>query len=266
MNLPQKKVIDASLLTEFRSHQSRLNREAEKRATVLAWVASEGYSTTEILQKLLNLSRPQTYQTMKKLERDGLVTLQTVERGLLGKNTVWFVTQHGATLAMDPNAERIDIFTFQPGRVSPLTLNHVIDCQRARLAAQAAGWKNWITDKQCRTRAALDEPAKEKRVKWLKIPDAIASDPDGVIVAIEIERTPKKPSTYAETLAEYVQMMHSNVIHRVDYVFPDPLLVPRVARIFKEIKSIKIQGQDVPITPAILSRFRFTALANWPQK
>lgn len=240
-------------------------RVADKRQRVLSWLSSESYSTSEILQMLLGLSRPQAYQTLKKMERDGLVRLETVERGLQGKNTIWVITPHGATMAADPDAERFEVDYYEAGRVSPLTITHSIDCQRARLAAAASGWREWVSEKQCRSRAAAEEPDMSKRVKWVKVPDAIATDPAGAIVAVELERTAKTPKRYAGIVAEYLQMMHAQVIHRVDYVCPDPVLVPRLARIFQEVKTVKIKGQDVQITPAILSRFRFTALANWPQ-
>ncbi len=260
-------------MEEVKKDVSRLifNRDEQqkvidsKRERVLQWLGAEGFSTAEIMGLVLNLSRAQTYQTLKKMERDDLVKLEKID-GLAGKGTVWTITPHGALIGSDPTAESFKVDYFEIGRVSPLTIAHHTDCQRVRLVAESAGWKDWIGEKQCRARATKEEPDKSKRLKWLKIPDGIATDPAGAVVAIELERTAKTPKRYAGILAEYMQMMKAGAIHRVVYICPNPAFTPRIARIFKDISTVKIGGQDVAVSPSVLSRFSFVTMGDWPNK
>ena len=105
--------------------------------------------------------------------------------------------------------------------------------------------------------------------KWLKAPDAVATNPKGLRVAIEIERTIKSRKRYEKIIGLYLQMIRAGLIKRVDYVTPDPAVAPRLAAVIRSLQTVLVgpeQGpsQRVSITDAHRERFNFYSLEDWP--
>jgi hypothetical protein len=234
------------------NHADRSTRIEAKRAAVLGFLAYEGYTTAPVLELLLGLQRNAVYRTLKAMERDGLVRGQSVA-SLGGPVTVWGLTPHGAIARLDPEAEDFNPTYFEPGRVSPLTVMHTIDVQRARLFLTAQGWTDWKTDRQ------LHEVAKAQPKTWLKVPDGFGIAPDGARVALEVERTFKTIKRYEAVMASYLQMVRAGTIDRVQYLCPTKTEVnaARMQRVFQSIKAVPVAGQRVELRPDHYARFSF---------
>lgn len=97
-----------------------------------------------------------------------------------------------------------------------------------------------------------------------KRPDAIASNAEGQIVAIELERSIKTLRRYETIFSIYLQMMKRDEYSQVHYVCPDSKFAPRLERMFSLIKSVPVAGERVPINEKHRARFPVYALDNWP--
>ncbi|MCB5207799.1 MobC family replication-relaxation protein [Methylovorus mays] len=221
-------------------------RIQEKRTLILEWLKGEGYSTTSILCRVLGLKDRATRLTLGRMAADGLVSLHEVE-GLGGAVKIWGITAHGAAMAAD--ITNPDFTYFEPGRLSQSTIQHSLAVQEARLHLVEHGWRNWITDRQCHQLHARDG--------WLKIPDALATDPEGKYVAIEVERTFKTIKRYQSIISSYLQMVAARKIERIDYICPIQGMAPRLEALFQSIRTVPVKGQTAAITKEHLSNFRF---------
>lgn len=132
-----------------------------------------------------------------------------------------------------------------------MTIQHYLDTQRARLAAEHAGWTAWIPGNRL-----------AKNIK--KRPDAVATHPSGHRVAIEIERSIKTIKRYEAIFAAYLQMIKAGDYAMVHYVCPDATFAPRLSRLFQLIQAVPVVGERVPITDKHRARFPVYALQNWP--
>ena len=97
-----------------------------------------------------------------------------------------------------------------------------------------------------------------------KRPDAIALNPEGQTIAIELERTIKTLKRYEAIFSIYLQQMKRDEYFQVHYVCPDASFAPRLERMFTLIKSVPVAGERVPITERHRARFPVYSLDNWP--
>jgi hypothetical protein len=222
-------------------------RVQNKRTLLLDWLKGEGFSTTQILCQVLSLKDRATRLTLDRMAQEGLIEQHEVS-GLGGSIRIWGITPHGAAVAVDPNNP--DFSYFEPGRLSPSTIQHALAVQQVRLEFSRRGWTQWQTDRQCHQLEASNG--------WLKIPDAVAMDPQGKLVAIEVERTFKTLKRYQAILANYLRMAAQQKIDRVEYVCPLPGMASKLELMFCSIKTVPVQGQVVAIKPEHLDRFTFT--------
>ena len=96
-----------------------------------------------------------------------------------------------------------------------------------------------------------------------KIPDAIATSPAGMRVAIEIERHIKTPKRYEEIISAHLQSISKKLWREVHYLTPDGLAT-RVAKAFENVKSVPVNGDRVQLEQIHRDRFRFYELHAWP--
>lgn len=133
-------------------------RAAEKDGAILRWVAEERYSTAAILGQLLGLSKTPTHAALRRLVRQQ--ALATEELFVEGRLCVLYIcTPHGLALTGS------DSPAYQLGRTNPTYVPHRLAIQRARLAAEAAGYTAWT---HC---GGL------KAAGWKKVPDALCTNP-----------------------------------------------------------------------------------------
>lgn len=227
--------------------QSRTERQeaiARKRAIVLSWLKAESFSTAPILSEVLGFGKAGTHKTLHDMRRAELVDVHLVPAGA-GELQIWGLTPHGSGMAVDPDDADPDWSYFEPGRVSPLTIGHALDVQRVRLALTRDGWTEWCSDRDCH------------KLNLPKIPDALARDPSGQVVAIEVERTLKTQKRYRDIAAIYLQMARAGAVDRVQYVCPMPGMAQRIARLYSGLEYVVVKGQRIDLRMEHHERFTF---------
>ncbi len=222
-------------------------RIAEKRSLILDWLKTEGHSSCEILSQVLGMKGQGAHNTLKAMERDGLLRSEDLPTGYK-KQIIYGLTPHAAALASDFSNDVI-INYFEPSRVSAWTIQHSLSIQRLRLNLEAVGWTSWKSDRQCKREG--------QQSQWLKVPDALAINPQGERVALEVERTYKSLKRYPDITAAYLQMLKQGHIAKVHYYCVGQCNSDKMMQIFQNIKQVKIQGQLVALQPHHYQQFSF---------
>jgi hypothetical protein len=223
------------------SHQQKLGRAQEKRSTILRFLADgELYMTADVAMSLLNVSRPVAAATLKALEAQKGLKSETLlipdDSGQPRLTRIFGITQTGrAVVDADPNAP-----VFELGRTNPFWVPHHRRCQLSRIAAEQAGWTEWTSERVLRAAG----------VKLKKIPDAIAISPEGLKVAVEVERHVKTIKRYEEIQWHYVSDLKNGRLDRVVYICPSEI-ARSVQKIFlplaKRVDVFDFKGW--PLTP-----------------
>ena len=126
-----------------------------------------------------------------------------------------------------------------------------MNLQLARVQALSFGWSNWRLGKHLKN--------VEKR------PDAIATDPYGNTVYIELEQVVKSRQRLEKIFSIYLQMIKRNELCYVAYVCPTSVFPQRLQKLFRSIKEIPVAGHRVPLTEKHRSKFRVISLDEWPE-
>lgn len=246
------------LLADPRARQARAQ---DKRRRVLRFLRDEIWTTTETVAALLGLGYPAAHALLKAMARDGLIAAEAVfvPAGRSARRVVLHgITAQGLAFAWDLDELPTARAPWEPGKTSPLFVPHQIATQRARVRAEAAGWRGWTP---ARALLGLGLP---------KVPDAEAIAPDGQRVAVEIEREIKTDKRYQSVVGAYIaQMKRDARWQRVDYVCADTDFAARLARIFGRLRQLRYEvpgaaGKVADLQQVHLDRFRFYATAVWP--
>ena len=253
---PAQQGAQSHLITNKAAQRERI---AEKRKKVLDWLAVEGFSTVAMLAKVLDVQHNAAYKTCKAMEADGLVAPDSIQWMGHTVNLVT-LTAHGAMMHAEPGE---DYDYHQRGKVAASTVAHAMDIQTARLAALRAGWTDWQSDHRNQIKASKDD-------RWLKVPDALATTPEGELVAIEIERTSKTTKRYQDIIGAYLQLIHKGIFFFFLYVSPTPGLAARLQALFARLDSFTAVNQHgqierIPLTDSRRSYFSFQDLEGWPK-
>ena len=230
-----------------RMTRAEIDARAEaKQALLLDFLASgEVWTTPMMIAALLGLSLRRAYALIERMERDSLLVLDRISP----KQMLVGITPTGLAYSTHPAAAQTA--RFEPGRQSPQFIEHHLDTQRARLQAEAAGW-TWEAGK------LLYEKG------WHKVPDALATSPNGERVAIEIERTIKTPLRYQQIIPAALKDVKAGHYARVQYLSPQGR-ADAVSRALHRVESVKVGGEAVKLTPQHWARFSFANLADWPE-
>lgn len=232
------------------THAQRVARAQDKRSALLSFLASgEVWTVIDVAAQVMNVSRRRALDALAAMERDHLITSETLSVGARA-TTLYGITPHGCAVA-----DAFDCPAFERGRTNPSWVEHRVAGQRLRLAAEAAGWTGWLPERALRVKAALEG--------WKKIPDAVATSPASEVVAIEVERHCKTPKRYSELWLAYLQDMKANRFKRVHFVCP-PGVEVLVARSMARVTHVKLNGEAVQITDAHRARFSYFNFNNWP--
>src|SRR5437763_799758 len=151
---------------------------------VLRFLRTTIYSTAEILGMVMRLpDRSHAYMALKALEQAKLI--QSVKSDVLGK-TLWGITLAGQRFCLQDGDEESTKF-FNPAKISSSTLEHYLDIQRIHIALEKAGWKSFeYPDKTPRPHLKGGNLAPENQ--YTIRPDLLATNPDAIRGAIEVER------------------------------------------------------------------------------
>jgi hypothetical protein len=232
------------------SQAEKAARAGAKRSAILAFLASgEVWTTADIAAQLIGASKRRAVATLDAMERDALIASETLAYG--GRSLkLYGITPHGlATVGA------FDAPHFERGRTNPAYIQHRLEGQRCRLAAETAGWTGWQSERALRMRAVAE--------KWRKIPDALAINPAGEAVAIEVERFCKTPKRYADLIVSYLQEIKAGRYKYVDFVCP-PGVETLVQRAMERVTTVKVGGESAQITDAHRARFCYYSFDNWP--
>lgn len=232
---------------------ARVARTLAKQESLLRWLRDETWSTPQVLGPVMGLTaRQSAYKALAQMEKAGF--LASCDLPIVGKATqkVYGITAHGLAHAYEPNEPFVNRPTFEPSKVRLTTFQHEIDIQLLRFRAEQSGWQSWVPG----TRLGASQFA-EKR------PDAIATDPQQRIVAVEIERTIKTRKRYEVLLSQYLQLIAKGRFHRVIWLCPTHDLTSRLRRIILSISSVPVQGQRIPLEARHYELLEFSSYAHW---
>lgn len=232
------------------THARRMARAQDKRSALLSFLASgEVWTVIDVASKVMGVSRRRALDGLAAMERDHLITSETLSVGARA-TTLYGITAHGCAVA-----DAFDCPVFEKGRTNPSWVEHRVAGQRLRLAAEAAGWTGWLPERALRGKAALEG--------WKKIPDAVATSPVGNVTAIEVERYCKTPKRYSELWLQYLHDLKAGRIKFVHFVCP-PGVETLVARAMARVTHVKLNGEAVAITDVHRARFSYFNFNNWP--
>jgi DNA-binding Lrp family transcriptional regulator len=239
------------------SKAERDSIKAAKEIKILSFLLAECYSTAKILAKILKITPNGVQRILRKMEVNELIKAHTVDFELGSWNLkIWGLTPTGALLATPENEE---VNFFEVGRVKPITMTHSLALQRVKVLALSQGWSEW------KSSSKMLQSANLSRSTWLQVPDAVAMSPKGRKIAIELERTVKTPKRYVEILANYAEMLSSDVIAEVIYICPENI-AKRLERLFHRIEKIIFRGKAIPVPEGLLKRFYFVTYDEWEVK
>lgn len=221
-------------------------RAADKRRAILSFLAGgETYTTLPISAQVMKCSIRSSRDTLDAMVRDGVLKSESMFVQSR-KIRIFGITPHGLAVV---NA--IDGSSFELGRTNPSYVPHHLATQTARLAAEAADWSDW-------------QPGKTlHKCGYLKVPDALATRPGGIKIAIEIERHAKTKRRYEEVLSLHLQEITKKSWTEVHYLAV-PELVRPLQNIFQRIETIPVKGERVSLEEKHRARFRFFSMAEWP--
>lgn len=228
------------------TYEERQARAQAKRGAILGFLASgEVYTSVVVAAQVMVASPSAAERTLIGLVRDGALKCES-HMVSSRKTHIYGITPHGLALM-----DRFDRPYFQLGRTNSAYILHHLETQRARLAAEEAGWMDWTPGKLLHSQDLK------------KIPDAIATSPVGVRVAIEIERHIKTPKRYEEIISAHLQSISKKLWREVHYLTPEGLAT-RVEKAFENVKSVPVNGDRIQLEQAHRDRFRFYELNVWP--
>lgn len=232
----------------------RKRRQLEKQYAALRFLRQHLWSSQAILQDVMHLqSRQAAHKTLSQMQSEGLVRSHQY-LALGGKLTLWGITAHGQAMSFDTKTEELCSAYFEPSRISEQNIRHQLDLQRLRVNAEIHGWYGWTDGDRL---GGLDKEAKR--------PDAITKNAQGLVVAIECERTFKTVKRYEQILVSYLKLLRAGQIAKVVWVLPTQDMADRLHLLVTSIKSVKVAGQTVQIDPAKHhANIHFCSYADWP--
>ncbi len=223
-----------------------------KRNAVLRFLRDETWTTADVLGSVMGVaSRSTIHTTLKAMERDELIKHHSLPIAGRRDLPLWGITAHGLAMSWDQDEAFEDRPRFEPSRITLSRVPHQIDLQRARLAAEAAGWQDWVRGERL-------------GFKVNNRPDALASTPKGVRVAVEIERTIKTRQRYQQILANHLEAIQAGHWVGVYYLTP-PGIAERLKRVLESIPYILVNTERVALPESLRRRFRFVELSAFPE-
>lgn len=209
-------------------------------AEIVAWIGGLGVAGAEHVMRRFRMSRTVAYRRLGLLARDGLLEHQAV---LFGRPGVYSVTLAGLRWQ---GLDRLGVCRVHPGG-----FEHAWQVAEAavELHHHLPGW-NVLSEREIRSVEAdgdgLLASVQVGRMgdrQLLHRPDLALTDPDGRVVAVEVELSIKSASRLAAICRGWARARH---IDRVHYLAaPGPArAVLRAARATKTTDRVQVFGLD----------------------
>ena len=226
-------------------------RLGEKRAAIASWLAVHRFSSRQIVEALLRIQRNAAHKTLAAMVKDELIRSYPVAFAG-GRVTVYGLTAHGQT-HFNPD-DTITRDWSSADRAAPGTILHSLAVQATHLQLLNMGYTNLPTPHQLITQARMH------RDIGLQTPDLLATQPDGALCAIEVERWYKNPARYRAIVAGYLRMIKAKTISRVLYVAAAPCSPARFQKTIASLGYVMVAGRKHPVTAEHLAHFSFLQL------
>ena len=228
------------------SYSERLARAAAKRALLLKFLSSEGYTTVSIAARVMSCGTSSAERTLARLVKDG--SLKKESHLVHSRKTfIYGITNQGLALA---NEFENPVY-FELGRTNSSFIYHHLQTQHARLSAECAGWTDW-------------KPGKILYNKGLgKIPDAIVKRPDQRLVAIECELNIKSQKRIGEVISSHLQSITKGLWYEVHYL-TSIQLKNALKKAFERIETVLVNGDRLALENKHRERFLFFSFDQWP--
>lgn len=237
------------------SPTERRHRIEKKNQQIVGWLQQVGFSTADVLSELLGVHKNGVYRTLNRLQEAQLVVAEKIVMPLSPRPLqIWGLTPTGALSVASESGE---FEYFESGRISPVSIQHSIDIQRVQLRGTRSGWSAWKAERQLNKEGA--------KAGWRKVPDAIATAPDGRPAAFEIERTAKTLKRYRDIVRDYLLMIKDGKISRVLYICAGNVKADALRAFFKKIEYVTLDGRQVELKAEHLARFQFVDIDTWPE-
>ncbi len=232
----------------IKSHARRIERRDRKHETLLRFLRDETWTSMPVAARLLNLTEPAAFRTLKQLEGRRCITRHRVDALRL---SLWGITPEGLSCAWTDKEAMEQRPVFEASKVSPLMIGHKLAVQLARLQAEARGFRDWTLP------GRLPDT-------WRKRPDATAIAPGRERIAVEVEQSIKTLKRYEAIFAAYLQLIRQGELAAVHYVCPDAAFAARLRRYFDLVRAVPVGGERVAIGDKHRAKFPVFALEQWP--
>jgi hypothetical protein len=224
--------------------------------TILKFLRVETFSTPSIIQTLLKQKTVQaSYQILNRMVTEKFLTKYKLPvlhgRGVL----LYGITNFGLAYAWDLQETPKYRPTFQPSKVSVVTLQHKFDIQMTHIQALHNGWSNWTDGSQLGYRDTNQ-----------KIPDAVVTSPCGQTIAFEIEREIKSVKRYKQILLSHLLNRRKGHWSSILYLCPTNDLALRLRRVFENLGAVDLNGKKIMLTSEHLQHFEFYGYEEFIKK
>jgi hypothetical protein len=229
------------------SFEERVRRQETKQRLLLGFFSDEVWSSAYNTSLELRCSLSAAYKTLNQYESKGMLQSFLIEELNL---KIWGITQTGLFASIN-HTKFINRRVFQPSKVNFLFVRHHLDLQIIMINAKRAGFTDWINGKR------LPKLIQQR-------PDAVVTDNEGALVAVEYERTVKSYKRYEVIFSKYLQAIKRNEYSYVQYVCPDEVFAHRLTKLFATITSVPVAMQRVTLNEKHRSKIRVSSITSWP--
>lgn len=228
----------------------RLQRQEEKRQLLLGFLASgETWTDLATAAYLWHLSPDAAATTLRGMIRDHLTVREDISTGPRAVIPIYGITPNGIAYCHEAPVAAQE---YQQGRLLATNIPHQLALQRVRITAERAGWSHW-------------QPGRLLYGRGLPVvPDAIAIDPHGCCVAVEVERNVKSYKRRREVLSGHVLVIARKTNwQRVVYVCDARCDASRLQALYMSLDELETPGGRAPMTDMHRGRFSFINLADF---
>ncbi len=218
----------------------------DPKEAILLYLYGETWTHIEILEELFpNMTARQIRSVLKELSDGKMV--RSAEVTVLETKTadVWGISKQGVGITQERFRIEASGMAFSKRNVNPVSFTHHLDIQRLRISAERNGWTDW--------RRYGSSFYHKTQIR----PDAVATRPDGISAAIEVERTVKSKRRYPKIMASHLHSRKQGRWDVICYLCPDSGLKLRLERIFAGISEVSYFGSNVKITDEHRRLFQF---------